>query len=131
MTRDELSEAELETRWEAGLAVLGVMALQVLIGIVSSQAGWPLWDFPGWSWFVLVGPELFLVALLTLSRPRQRLAETGRRRTVSLALVAVVGLGNALALVALLTSILTGEENSGGQLLFKAITIWTTNVIAF
>jgi uncharacterized membrane protein len=131
MTRDELSEAELETRWEAGLAVVGVMALQVLIGIVSASAGWSLWDLPWWIWLVLVGPELVLVALLTLSRPRQRLVETGRRRSVSLALVAVVGLGNALALVALLGSILSGEENSGGQLLFKAIAIWTTNVIAF
>jgi hypothetical protein len=42
-----------------------------------------------------------------------------------------VSLANALMLVALLTSLLRGEEKSGGQLLLKAGAVWTTNVIAF
>jgi hypothetical protein len=130
MARNELSEAELETRLEAALAVVAVMGLQVLIGIVSSEQGWSLWGLPWWVWLALVAPELVLLVLLTWSRPRQRLVETGRRRAVSLGLVAYVGLGNAVALVALLGSILSGNEVSGGQLLFKSLVIWTTNVIA-
>jgi predicted nucleic acid-binding protein len=131
MTRDELSEVEVETRFEAALAVAGVVVLQVLLGLVSRAQGWSLWELPWWVWLVLVGPEVALLILLTWSRPRRRLVETGRRRTVSLALVASVGLGNALALVTLLGSILSGEEQSGGQLLLKGIAIWTTNVVAF
>src|SRR5262245_35390209 len=131
MARDELSEVELETRLEAALAVVAVMALQVLIGIVSKAQNWSLWGLPWWVWLVLVGPELVLLLLLTWSRPRQRLVERGRRRAVSLGLVACVGLGNAVALVALLGAILSGDEVSGGQLLFKGLAIWTTNVIAF
>jgi uncharacterized membrane protein len=131
MARDELSEAELETRFEAALAVVAVMGLQVLIGIVSGTQGWSLWGLPWWVWLVLIGPELVLLLLLTWSRPRQRLVERRRRRTVSLGLVACVGLGNAVALVALLGAILSGDELSGGQLLLKALAIWTTNVIAF
>ena len=131
MTRDELSEVEVETRFEAALAVAGVVVLQVLLGLVSRAQGWSLWGLPWWVWLVLVGPEVALLILLTWSRPRRRIVETGRRRTVSLALVASVGLGNALALVTLLGSILSGEEQSGGQLLLKGIAIWTTNVVAF
>ncbi|HEX2508178.1 MAG TPA: hypothetical protein VHK23_07645 [Miltoncostaeaceae bacterium] len=131
MTRDELSEVEVETRFEAALAVAGVVVLQVLLGLVSRAQGWSLWELPWWVWLVLVGPEVALLILLTWSRPRRRLVETGRRRTVSLALVASVGLGNALALVTLLGSILSGEEQSGGQLLLKGTAIWTTNVVAF
>ena len=131
MARNELSEADHETRVEAALAVVAVMGLQVLLGIVSATQGWSLWGLPWWVWLALVAPELVLLVLLTWSRPRQRLVETGRRRAVSLGLVACVGLGNAVALVALLGAILSGDEVNGGQLLFKALVIWTTNVIAF
>ena len=131
MTRSELSEAELETRWEAALAVLAVIALQVLIGMVSLTQGWSLWGLPWWVWLLLTGPELVLLGSLSWSLPRRKLEELGRRRTVSLTLVATVSLGNALGLLALIGSILSGDEKSGGQLLFKGITIWATNVVAF
>ena len=55
----------------------------------------------------------------------------GLRRTVALTLLGLVSLSNALLLVALLTSLLRGEEKSGGQLLLKAVTVWSTNVVAF
>jgi hypothetical protein len=131
VTRDEIREAEFETRWEAALAVLLVMALQVLIGLVSRQEGWSLWGLPWWVWLALVAPELVLLAFLTWSLPRRRIMELGLRRTVSLALVATIGLGNSLALVTLIGSLVTGGEKSGGQLLLKGIVIWTTNVVTF
>ena len=54
MARSELSEADLETRVEAALAVVAVMGLQVLIGIVSATQGWSLWGLPWWVWLVPV-----------------------------------------------------------------------------
>jgi hypothetical protein len=131
MARSELSEAELETRLEAALAVVAVVALQVLIGLVSNAQGWALWGLPWWVWLALVGPELVLLLLLASSRPSGRVVPRERRHAVALGLVACVGLGNAVALVALLGAIVSGDEIDGGQLLFKALVIWTTNVIAF
>jgi hypothetical protein len=131
MARSELSEAELETRLEAALAVVAVVALQVLIGLVSNAQGWALWGLPWWVWLALVGPELVLLLLLASSRPGGRVVPRERRHAVALGLVACVGLGNAVALVALLGAIVSGDEIDGGQLLFKALVIWTTNVIAF
>jgi hypothetical protein len=46
-------------------------------------------------------------------------------------LLGVVSLANATLLVAVLASLILGDETSGGQLLLKAITVWSTNVIAF
>jgi hypothetical protein len=132
MANDELSEAELETRLEAALAVVAVVGLQVLIGVVSATQGWSLWGLPWWVWLILIGPELVLLGLLlTWARPRRGRVARDRRRALSLGLVACVGLGNAVALVALLGAILSGDEVDGGQLLFKGLAIWTTNVIAF
>jgi hypothetical protein len=63
--------------------------------------------------------------------PRHRLEQMGHRRTVALALVGVITAANALALVALIASVLSGQEKSGGELLFKGVTIWSTNVVTF
>ena len=42
------------------------------------------------------------------------------------------GLGtNAFLVVALIVSLVHGDEKSGGQLLLKAMTVWATNVISF
>jgi len=50
---------------------------------------------------------------------------------VAIVLLGLISLANAFALVALLGSLIGGHEQSGGQLLLKAITIWGTNVIVF
>jgi hypothetical protein len=55
----------------------------------------------------------------------------GRRRTVALALDGVITAANVLALVALIASLLSAEEKSGGELLLKGVTIWSTNVMTF
>ena len=54
-----------------------------------------------------------------------------RRRTVSITLLAVVSIANAIALGAMIGSLITGRERSGGELLFKAVVIWATNVTVF
>jgi hypothetical protein len=124
-------EATVEARWEAAPAVLLVIAGQVVMAIVSHQRDWSLWRLPWWSWLLLIGPELLLLIPLALTWPRRQLEEIGMRREATLALFAVVGVGNGLALGALLVALLGGREQDGTQLLLKAVTIWTTNVIAF
>ena len=131
MTEGKLHEAEVESRWEAAPAVLVVIVLQVGIAVVSMQQDWTLWRLPWWSWLLLLVPELLLFAALALAWPRRQIDEIGRRREVSLALFIAVGIGNLLALVALIVALVTGRETSGGELLYKAMTIWSTNVIAF
>ena len=124
-------EAEVESRWEAAPAVLCVIALQGALAVASEQGRWKIWWWTWSFWLVLILPEVLLFLALSWSAPRQRLEQMGHRRTVSLTLFGVVSAGNGIALVALLGSLLRGNETSGSQLLFKGVTLWSTNVIAF
>src|SRR5262249_41880895 len=62
---------------------------------------------------------------------RRRLDRSGNRKAVVLALFAVISFANALLLVAVIASLISGHERSGGQLLLKALTLWATNTITF
>jgi hypothetical protein len=128
---DPLREEERESRWEAGPAVLVVITLQVLLAGISRAQSWTLWDFSWWVWLVPAIPELILLVALGWERPRHRLEQMGLRRTVALALLALVSLGNAFLLIAVIGSLVRGDEKSGAQLLLKAITVWGTNVVTF
>jgi hypothetical protein len=107
------------------------IGMQVLLALVSRNQDWELWIFSWWVWLIPAVPETLLVIPLAWHRPRRRLAQLGHRRTVALTLLGVVSLANATLLVAVLASLILGDETSGGQLLLKAITVWSTNVIAF
>lgn len=126
-----MHEEEFESRWEAAPVVVLVIGLQSLLAIVSQRNGWKLWGLPWWIWLLAAVPEVVLLLPLALQWPRHRLEQMGQRRSVALALVAVISGGNALALVALIGSLLSGQEKSGTELLLKGATIWATNVIAF
>jgi hypothetical protein len=129
--RSDLAEESEESRWEAAPAVLVVIAAQLALALVSAHGDWKLWHLPWWAWLILIGPELVLLGALGWSLPRHQLEQMGARRNVSLTLLGVVSLGNGWALVALLGSLLEGHESDGGQLLYKGMTIWTTNMISF
>lgn len=131
MTRDLLRKEEIESRWEAAPAVALVIAMQALLALVSRNQDWKLWLFPWWVWLIPVAPEALLLVALAWRRPRRRLEQLGHRRTAAIGLLAVVSLGNAVLLLAVIASLVRGGEKSGAQLLLKAITVWTTNVIAF
>jgi hypothetical protein len=131
MIGDELQEEEFESSGEAAPAIAFVIASQLLLAIVSRTQHWTLWDLPWWSWLIPVGPELVLLVPLAWRRPRRRLEQTGHRRTVAVALLGLISVANALLLVAVLASLLRGGEKSGAQLLLKALTVWSTNVITF
>ncbi len=126
-----LHEEEVESRWEAAPAAAIVIVLQLSLAMVSEKNGWTLWWLPWWAWLAAIVPELVLFVALAWSRPHHALVQRGLRRNVSLTLFAIISVENALALGALIGSLVTGNEKSGAELLFKAITIWTTNVLIF
>jgi hypothetical protein len=128
---DELHEEEVESSREAAPAIALVIASQLLLATVSRTEHWRLWDLSWWVWLIPVGPELVLLIPLAWRRPRRRLEQTGHRRTVALLLLGFISLANALLLVAVIASLIQGSEKSGAQLLFKAITVWGTNVITY
>ena len=109
-----------EARFEAAPIVLGVAGLQLTLALVSRSEGWKLWVLPWWCWLVIIVPEVALTMMLLRGKdPRE------------LRLVAIIVVLNLIALVMLIGSILSGHETDGGQLLFKGVTVWGTDVIAF
>jgi hypothetical protein len=131
MAEEPLREEEIESRWEAAPAVVVVIALQILLALVSEEKGWKLWDFAWWVWLIPVVPEVALLVALAWDRPRRQLEQMGLRREASLSLLGLVSLGNLLLLVAVIASLVRGDEKSGGQLLLKAAVVWGTNTITY
>ena len=128
---DPLREEETESRWEAAPAVAIVIALQVALAAVSRVEDWKTWVFHWWVWLLPVGPEVALLVPLAWSRPHRRLQQLGLRRTVALTLLGLVSAANVLLVLAVVASLVRGQEASGSQLLLKAVTVWSTNVIAY
>jgi hypothetical protein len=107
------------------------MALQLAIGLTIRVGHWTLWRVPWWACLIGIVPEALLLVPLVFDRSRHRLERLGHRTAVSIALFGVVSLANALLLVALVASLIGGHEHDGGQLLVKALIVWTTNTITF
>lgn len=126
-----MREEEVESRWEAAPAVVAVIVLQLTLALVSLEQHWNLWGLPWWVWLIAVGPETLLLAALAWDSTRHLLEQAGHRRNTVIVLLAVISLDNAVALSALIGSLVSGQVTSGGQLLLKAMTIWGTNVIVF
>jgi uncharacterized membrane protein len=120
-----------EAQLEATLAILLVMLLQTALAAMSLASGWHIWGAPGWVWAFAIVPELLLLGALDAHIRRHGTEQLGRRRRLSLTLVGVVAVFNLAALVLLVGSLLTSHEHGGGELLFKAMTIWSTNVVTF
>jgi hypothetical protein len=129
--RNAEQEEEFEEHWEAAPAVTVVIVLQIALALVSRSEHWTLAGLPWWVWLACVGPETALLLPLAFDRSRHLLEQMGWRRRVAIALLGVVNLSNAFLVVALIVSLVHGDEKSGGQLLLKGGTVWTTNVIAF
>jgi len=128
---EALEQEEVESRWEAAPAVVVVIGLQLTLAMVSRELDWTLWGLPWWVWILPVGPEAVLLVALAWDPALRWLERIGHRRNVALILLGIISLSNAVALVALLGSLISGHEKSGGQLLLKGVTIWGTNVIAY
>lgn len=126
-----MREEEIESRWEAAPAIGVVIGLQLLLALISRAQDWKLWIFPWWVWLVPAAAEAILLVALTWHRRRHPFELIGLRRMLDLALLAFVSFANGLLLLAVIASLVRGDEKSGGQLLLKALAVWGTNVIAF
>jgi hypothetical protein len=131
MSADALREAERESRLEAAPAVAVVIGLQVLLATISRAQHWRLWHLPWSLWLVPVVPELLLLVALTWQRPRRRLQQMGIRREAELVLLGILTAANALLVLAVIASLVSGDEKSGSQLLLKSVTVWGSNVVTF
>jgi hypothetical protein len=127
----EEREEQKESRWEAAPAVTAVIVLQALLAITSQKGDWELWGLPWWVWLIPILPETALLVALAWSRSRRLLEQIGRRRTAALGLLGLITVANGFLLVALIGSLIRGEQTSAGQLLMEGGGIWATNVIAF
>ena len=128
---EEEREEQRESRWEAAPVVAVVIVLQAVLAITSEAHGWELWGLPWWVWLIPILPETALLVALAWTRSRQRLEQLGHRRTAALVLLGLISGANGFLLVALIGSLIRGEQTSAGQLLLEAGAIWATNVIAF
>ena len=120
-----------EGRYDAVVAIVLVMVLQAALATVSLLNDWTIWGIPGWLWLVVIVPELGLLAALRLHIRRHGTEQLGTRRRISLLLVGTIGVVNMGTLLVLIGSLLSSQEEDGVELLFKGLTIWSTNVVAF
>src|SRR5262245_34743100 len=125
------TEAERETLHEAAPAVGVVMVLQVTLAVTSAVEHWTTWRLAWWMWLVPILFEAPFFVLSTWHRPHRALVERGIRRRVGIWLLAGASLANALLVVGVIGSLVSGHESSGAHLLLKGSTVWVTNVILF
>ncbi len=118
--------ARSEPRWPASLAVVGAIALYVVLPRRVISGLGPRWLVP-----TLEG---VLMAALLLASPRRLSRESVRLRAFAIALIAFVNLANVVSLGQLVHELLTtsGPRAPGGRpLIYASVPIWLTNVLVF
>jgi uncharacterized membrane protein len=104
-------------------------AIAILIG-VALYAALPS-NLTVGSRFVIPGLELLLLVPVFAFNPRRLARQTRLSRALSLALVAVIGIGNFVSLVLLVRALVEGGASNSHKLLLAALQIWLTNIIVF
>ncbi len=126
----QLAREASEMRREVTVAVLIVIALQATLAALSLQYGWTLFHVEGWIWWVPIGPELVLLALLVANRS-EIIEPSAGRRSAGIALLALIVAWNAVTVVLLLLELFTGEARTGSELMGEATVVLTTLVLNF
>lgn len=108
-----------ERRWPASLAVLTVMALQLVLPAQVSSP--PRWLVPAL--------ELALLLPIVATNPLRLSKETAWLRLVALVLVGALVAANILHLVRLVVVLTSGVHVDPRPPLLAALLIWTTNVV--
>jgi len=112
-----------EARWPALLAVLGAMALQlVLPDTVIRGLG---------NRALIPALEGALMAVLLIANPGRISKEESRLRIVGVALIALITVANVVSLTELIHALLYGAKTAGRPLVYASVPIWLTNVIVF
>jgi hypothetical protein len=126
-----LHRAMREARTEA-VVVLGLdIAVLAGLAMLDHTQGWAIIGLPWWAWLVLAfPPALMMGALLVFP-----LAEVspGRVRNVTVGLLGLLVLTDAVAIAVLLTALAGADADdlSAGDLLAHGTVIWLSNIIAF
>ncbi len=127
-----MSEADARGEGRREAAPAALVALLVFVGLagVSRARERELLDLPWWIWLVLGIPALLLAVDLFLSHAGRGLV---RSRTAALVLLGLLVVGNFTTLALLIAGLVTARaaDLTGGELLFTAFAMWTTDVIVF
>lgn len=127
-----LRETAGEPRWQAMIAVGLMIALQLrLPAELSGQALMPvgLQQLGGW---LLPGLQIVLGLVIAVANPRDIKHADPRLRILTLALLAVASLANAVSAVMLVVVIVNGQPPLDARtVLLDGGTIWATNVLVF
>ncbi|PVG83987.1 hypothetical protein DDE18_06830 [Nocardioides gansuensis] len=110
---------EHERRWPASVAVLAVLALQVVLPH-QIAAG---------TWWLTPALELMLLLPLVVTNPVRLDRETAVLRSLALLLVLALAVVNAVHLARLVAAVTSGESTDPRVLVQAALLIWTTNVV--
>jgi uncharacterized membrane protein len=115
-----------ESRWPPALAVVAALVLQVRLPEKLSL---------GKSWLLPALESVLLAALIAVN-PSQMNARSRDTRWVGLTLISVMSATNAVSLILLVHNLLKGSKVAGRAiegrpLVYSAIAIWLTGVIAF
>jgi uncharacterized membrane protein len=124
------AEARAQSRREAAPAALVALLVFVVLAVVSRLQDWSLIGLPWWIWLVIALPMLLLAVDLSLTYRGRGLV---RSRSAALALLALLVLGNFVALALLGAGLVTAStsELTGGELLLTGFSIWAVDVIVF
>ncbi len=120
-----------EGRTEAIFVLAINVALFVALALADQTQGWNINGLPWWVWLLPALPATVLILLL-LFVPLAEL-RPGRVRNVSIALLGLLAISDAVAVGALLVA-LTGTKAgslSAGDLMAHGIVVWATNIITF
>jgi hypothetical protein len=113
--------ARSEPRWPATLAVVAAIGLQVVLP--SRLLLGPRWVLP-----TLEGA---LGLALFLASPRRHSRESGRIRSLSIALIALINVANLISLGYLVDALVKTHPVGGKILIYSAVPVWITNIIVF
>jgi uncharacterized membrane protein len=124
------AEARAEGRREAAPVAIVALLVMVVLALVSWSREWELLGLPWWVWLFVGLPSLLLTIDLAMALRGVGLVRTRRAAVVLLALLV---LGNFVALAILVAALVTTstEDLGGGELLLTAFAIYTTDVIVF
>lgn len=81
--------------------------------------------------YVIAGFEVLLLLALAIIQPGEHSARRHVRRSLAVALIAIISAVNIGSLVIILDALFNGSIITGHQLLVSAVTIYLTNIIMF
>ena len=112
-----------EHRWPALLAVLGTIALQLVL---------PDRLIRGLGNRVLIPAlEGVLLVVLLIVNPGHISKEQSRLRVIGVTLIALITVANVVSLIELIHALLYGTRAGGRSLVYASVPIWLTNVLVF